>query len=345
MIEIDGSLGEGGGQIVRSSLALSAMTGVPLKLLNIRGGRKKPGLLRQHLTGLRAITQICGADVSGDQLGSHSIEFTPGEVKGGEYAFAVGSAGSAILVAQTILPALMRAGKTSKVTIDGGTHAAWAPPFDFFERCYLPLLSKMNASVSASIQSHGFYPAGGGRMEMIVEPVTRLRGLELMERRGPLQPRVIALVAQLPVSIAQRECDVISRRADWSSDACHAFEVPKSGGPGNVVMIECGFDNLTELFIGFGKVGVKAEQIARQTLREARKYLASKAPVGEYLADQLLLPMGIAAAQGRTSRFGTGPLSQHSHTHIEILKRFLDIEVTIQERDHWVAVTVEPPKA
>ncbi|MCC9643686.1 RNA 3'-terminal phosphate cyclase [Rhodopirellula sp. JC740] len=341
MIEINGSQGEGGGQIVRSSLALAAVTGQAVRLTDIRGGRTKPGLLRQHLAGVRAIRQVCSGEVTGDQLGSSELTLVPGKLSGGEYQFEVGSAGSAVLVAQTILPALLHADAPSTVTIGGGTHASWAPPLDFFSRCYLPLLSQMNAHVNVEIVSHGFYPAGGGKITMKVVPTSSLRGLTLLSRSGDLQPKVTALVSKIPISVGQRECDVIARKTGWQPDTFQVVDVPRSGGPGNVVMIELGFDNVRELVIGFGKVGVKAEQVARSTLRQARAYLASDAPVGEYLADQLLLPMGLAARDGHPSEFRTGPLSLHSLTHIEVLQRFLDINIQCaRDEQGWVHVSV-----
>ncbi|WP_146535168.1 RNA 3'-terminal phosphate cyclase [Rubripirellula reticaptiva] len=333
MIEIDGSEGEGGGQIIRSSLALAAVTGKPVRLQNIRAGRSKPGLLRQHLTGVKAIAEIAGGEMIGADLGSRELTFTPGTVRGGEYRYQVGSAGSAVLVAQTVLPALMMSDASSTVTVGGGTHASWAPPFDFFERCFLPLVSQMGANVTASISAHGFYPAGGGEITVGVNPSSGLRGIELVERLGEMRPRVIALVSKVPTSVGDRECDVIRRKADWNVDVCEVIEVAKSGGPGNAVMIECQFDNVTELFVGFGKIGVRAEPIARSTLREARKYLVSDVPVGPYLADQLLMPMGLAASQGRASRFRTTTLTQHSLTHIAILKRFLNIRIDTTSKD------------
>lgn len=343
MIEIDGSEGEGGGQIVRSSLALATVTGKPVRIENIRGRRTKPGLLRQHLAGVRAIAQIAGGDVEGAELGSRTLQWNPGQINGGEYQWEVGSAGSAVLVAQTILPALMSAAEPSTITIGGGTHASWAPPFEFFERCFLSLLAKMGGRVEVSIESHGFYPAGGGRITMHVQPTDQWRGLSIVERSGKLTPRVRALVARIPVSVGQRECDTIARKTKWPHDAFDAEEVKQSGGPGNAVMIECGFENVTELFVGFGKVGVKAEQVARSVLREANTYLSTDVPIGKYLADQLLLPMGLAAAAGHTSVFRTVTLSQHSLTHIEVLRRFLNIDITvIPADDESVCVTVRP---
>ncbi|MGB7323442.1 MAG: RNA 3'-terminal phosphate cyclase [Rubripirellula sp.] len=343
MIEIDGSEGEGGGQIIRSSLALAAVTGKPVRLNNIRAGRSKPGLLRQHLTGVKAIAEIAGGEMVGADLGSCELTFTPGKVRGGDYQYQVGSAGSAILVAQTVLPALLMSGTAATVTIDGGTHASWAPPFDFFERCFLPLVNQMGANVTATIAAHGFYPAGGGEITVVVNPTLGLRGIELVDRVGDMRPRVTALVSKIPTSVGDRECDVIRRKADWNADVCEVIDVAKSGGPGNSVMIECQFDNVTELFVGFGKIGVRAEQVARSTLREARKYLVSDVPVGPYLADQLLMPAGLAASRGHTSRFRTTTLTQHSLTHIEVLKRFLDIRIdTTTCDDESVEVAVCP---
>lgn len=343
MIEINGSEGEGGGQIVRSSLALAAVTGRAIRLTSIRGRRSKPGLLRQHLAAVRAITQICQGHTTGDELGSKELTMHPGPVLGGDFQFEVGSAGSAVLVAQTILPALMVAEHPSTVTIGGGTHAAWAPPLDFFERCYLPLLAQMGARVSVRLDAYGFYPAGGGRIVMHVEPTPVLRGLRILSRCGAMHGRVLALVANVPMSVGERECDVIARNLGWKDSACQVIDAQPSGGPGNAVMIELSFDSITELFIGFGKVGVKAEQVARSTLRQARRYLASDVPVGEYLADQLLLPMGLSARSGHASEMVTGPLSSHSQTHIAVLQRFLDLDIQLFENENGsFRVTVSP---
>ncbi|EMI58510.1 RNA 3'-terminal phosphate cyclase [Rhodopirellula sallentina] len=333
VIKIDGSAGEGGGQIVRSSLALAAVTGTAVEIDQIRGGRTKPGLLRQHLAGVKAIQAITRADVVGAELRSSSLRLVPHTLEGGEYAFEVGSAGSAVLVAQTVLPALLFANRESIVTIQGGTHAQWAPPFDFFANCFLPLLARMNASVNASIESHGFYPAGGGKIELRIKPTEGLKGLSLVERKGELRTEVRSLVADIPMSVGERECDIIRRKTGWHPDCFETRPIEKSGGPGNVVMIQCGFDNVTEMATGFGRVGVRAERVARSALREAKAYLASGVPVGNYLADQLLLPSGIAVLSNERSEFRTTKLSLHCQTHIEVLRRFLDLDIQVRENE------------
>lgn len=331
MIEIDGSQGEGGGQIIRSSLALAAVTQQPIKLINIRAGRKKPGLLRQHLTAVRATAEVCDADVRGAELGSREVAFVPRQIEGGDFEFKIGSAGSASLVGQTVLPALMLADAPSTVTLEGGTHNQWAPPFEFLQRTFLPQLAKAGPQVAAEIDAYGFYPAGGGRFRLQIEPCRQLSGIRLLERDEKPQPQVTAIVSGIPRSVGERECDTIRRKTNWPAKCFEVREVSDSPGPGNVIMIELKSRQVTEIISGFGKVGVKAEHVARNTLRAARAYLSSNVPVGEYLADQLMMPMGLAASQGMTSEFRTELLSQHSLTHLDVLKIFLEINIEVTE--------------
>ena len=331
MIEIDGSQGEGGGQIVRSSLALSAVTGTPFQLSNIRAGRAKPGLQRQHLAAVRAATEICGAEVTGDDIGSFSLTFTPGEIAPGDYTFSIGTAGSTTLISQTVLPALMLADRTSTVALGGGTHNPFAPPYDFLKLSFLPQLAKAGPSVKTEIERYGFYPAGGGVFEMQIQPCAKLKGFELLERGSDRpEPKVTAIVSNLPDHVGQRECDTIRRKFGWDEKCCEVFEVAEPVGPGNVIMIRLDYPNVTEVFAGFGKVGVTAEQIARNTARAAKQYLSNDAPVGEYLADQLMMPMGLAASQGKVSVFRTRELSMHSQTHVNVLKAFLPIRIDVE---------------
>ena len=167
-ITIDGSKGEGGGQMFRTSLSLSAAYGKPFEMLNIRANREKPGLKRQHLTCVRAVAQICGAQVEGDEVGSMRLSFKPGKIKDGTYQFDIGTAGSVMLVAQTVIPVLLRAEEPSTVTITGGTHVPFAPIWEFFAETYLPELRRMGARVEAELEQCGFYPAAGGVMKLRV---------------------------------------------------------------------------------------------------------------------------------------------------------------------------------
>ncbi|HEX3601215.1 MAG TPA: RNA 3'-terminal phosphate cyclase, partial [Lacipirellulaceae bacterium] len=173
-----------------------------------------------------------------------------------------------------------------------------------------------------------FFPAGGGRFHVIVDPAPQLRGLKLVERGEDGDRRVTALLSKLPVHIGEREVDTICKKTNWPPTSRRVYEVTDSPGPGNVVMIEIDSQHVTEVFTGFGRYGVKAEHVAEETLRQAREYLAAGVPVGPHLADQILMPLGMAAWQsGATSQFRTLPLTRHSTTHIEILRQFLRIDI------------------
>ncbi len=335
MLTIDGSFGEGGGQIIRSSLALALVTGQPFAIENIRARRKRPGLARQHLTAVEAAAEIGSAEVEGAALRSRRLVFRPGPVAPGDYHFSVGTAGSTTLVLQTVLPALMIASGESTLTLEGGTHNPFAPPFDFLARAYLPHVARMGPVVSATLDRHGFYPAGGGQVTVRVEPAESLEPLELTERGEITSQTVRALVANLPRHIAERECQTIVQKTGWDESCCQVEEIRDSSGPGNVVMIELAADGVREVFTAFGRIGVKAERVAANALRDARQYLKAGVPVARYLADQLILPIGIGAWQGTGGgAFRTQALTEHSRTHLEILRRFLDVRVETRQLGH-----------
>ncbi|HLG14189.1 MAG TPA: RNA 3'-terminal phosphate cyclase [Blastocatellia bacterium] len=338
MITIDGSFGEGGGQILRSALALSLVTGKPFRIEKIRAGRKNPGLLRQHLTAVNAATQVSRAEVTGAAIGSRELTFAPGSVESGEYALAVGTAGSTTLVLQTVLPALLVASGKSTLTLEGGTHNPFAPPFDFLEKAFLPLVNRMGPRVRAELERPGFYPAGGGKINVTVQPAPALNRLDLLSRGEVKAKRARAVVASLPLSIAERELKVITQKMSWPREWTRAVSVEGSRGPGNVVTIELECEQVTEVFTGFGERGVRAEAVAEKAVQQARRYLASEAAVGEYLADQLLIPMAMAGG----GSFTTGPLSRHTMTNIEVISKFLDVAIeTSQTGDRLWKVEVK----
>lgn len=325
MLRIDGSAGEGGGQILRSALSLSLCTGTPFHLEQIRAGREKPGLRRQHLTCVQAAAEIGRAQVAGASLGSREIVFEPGAVQAGEYHFDVGTAGSALLVLQTVLPPLWTAAGPSVLILEGGTHNQLAPPFEFIERAFRPLIEQLGPRLQFRLDRPGFYPAGGGKLRVLVEPAARLQRLELRER-GPLRrTRAVALVSALPTQIAQRELDVVRRELGWKRNCLELRDVPNPRGPGNAVFLELAFEHVTEVFTGFGQRGVRAEQVARQAVQEAQRYLAAGVPVGEHLADQLLLPLALAGG----GSFQALPLTLHAETNAATVQRFLDVEVRV----------------
>lgn len=317
--------------MVRSSLTLSLITGRAVSIHNIRAGRSKPGLMRQHLASVRAATQISEAEVEGDHLGSRRLDFHPQEVRSGSYRFEVGSAGSLGLVLQTVLPPLALAGGVSQLQLQGGTHNAWAPPFDFLSQVYLPCLRQLGPHVELELIRYGFYPAGGGEVRASIQPVATLGKLDLTVRGALIGRTVRGLTANLPIAIAQREVRTVTRLLGWQADDGRSEQVV-ANGPGNAVMVELTFEHARELFTAFGQRGVRAEKLARELAKEVQHYLESEVPVGPHLADQLVLLLAIGAHQGGGGgRFVTGPLTQHTQTHMDLIQRFLNVEVARED--------------
>jgi RNA 3'-terminal phosphate cyclase (ATP) len=324
LITIDGSFGEGGGQIIRTSLGLSLVTRKPFRIERIRAKRKNPGLQRQHLTAVTAAAKIGNAEaVEGATLGSSALSFKPKEVARGEYEFDIGTAGSTALVLQTVLPALLVADGPTVLHLEGGTHNPLAPPFDFLQKAFLPLLEKMGAKIESELIRPGFYPAGGGQAVFTIDPPEKLSRLDLDQRGEVRSCKAKASVANLPLSIAERELKTIGKKLGWSNEFLQSEQIKNSKGPGNVVSIEIETEHLTEVFTGFGQKGVSAETVASGVAKEAQSYLNSEAAVGEYLTDQLLLPLALAGG----GSFTTGPLSDHTITNIEVIKKFLDVSI------------------
>lgn len=331
-IDLDGSHGEGGGQILRSALSLSLCTGKPFRLLNVRQNRDKPGLRPQHLMAVQAAALLGGAEVTGAAVGSRELTFRPqlfgSSIAAGAYRFDVGTAGSAPLVLQTVLPALLGTTGVSTVTIVGGTYNPKAPPFDFIDRVFAPLLTRLGADVRVRLDRPGFYPAGGGQLVAEITPCARLARLDLRER-GPIHSRrATAVSARLPAHVAERELTALRQHLGWPLDCFATRLIARSASPGNVVLIEIVSANVTELFSSVGERGVAAEEVARRAASEASAYLQAAVPVGEHLADQLLLPLAL----GHGGVFRTGTPSLHTRTQVDVIRRFLPaVEVTLSE--------------
>ncbi|MBD0326773.1 MAG: RNA 3'-terminal phosphate cyclase [Pyrinomonadaceae bacterium] len=327
MLTIDGSFGEGGGQIIRSSLALSLITGKPFRIYNVRARRDKPGLQRQHLTAVSSCAEIGRAKVDGAKVGAQEFTFVPGQVVPGEYVFDIGTAGSTTLVLQAVLPPLMIAAAPSLLKLEGGTHNVHAPPFEFLQKTFLPLINRIGPQVNIELERYGFYPPGGGKFSVYIEPAAELRPLNLTARGEILARRARALVVNLPPSIGERELAVIRERLDWSDDELRVETSQNAYSPGNVLTIEIESEQLTEVITGMGERGVRAETVAERAAAEAQRYLATDAPVGEHLADQLLIPLALAGG----GSYLTSPLSLHTTTNIEIVKKFLPVEIAVDE--------------
>lgn len=333
MLTIDGSLGEGGGQILRSSLALSMCLNTPFRIINIRRARKKPGLRRQHLAAVNAATVVSAAHVEGAALGSRELNFIPRQISAGNYDFDIGTAGSTTLVVQTILPALLIAKGSSHLRVKGGTHNPLAPTFDFLDLSFFPLINRMGPKVSGHLEIPGFYPAGGGIMHVDIEPAPKLKPIQLIERGEILEMRALAMLANLPQHIAERELQVIGSQLGLNQRALSLRYLDTATGPGNVVNVVVRGRHITEVFTGFGERGVRAEAVAKKVVKSVRRYLDAEIPVGEHLADQLLVPLALA---GSGSLLTLRP-SRHTTTNMAVIKQFMTIQFAQQETaaDVW----------
>jgi RNA 3'-terminal phosphate cyclase (ATP) len=332
MITIDGSEGEGGGQILRTSLALSLVTNQPFRMEHIRAKRQKPGLLRQHLTAIEAAKTVGCAEVTGASLGSQALEFQPGPVTPGNYRFAVGTAGSATLVLQTVLPALLTSSNRSALTLEGGTHNPMAPPFDFLDRCFMPLIHRMGPSVELELRRPGFFPAGGGRFHAKIEPAKKLTRFDLLER-GPIRTRKATIWnSKLPESIVERELGVIREELRWRPEECGFENVPHPLGPGNAVVLTFEAEHVTEVFTSFGERGRPAEDVAKAAVEAAKVWVEANVPVDEHLADQLLIPMALASG----GSFRTTKPSLHTTTNAEVIQRFLSVPIRVGQESELV---------
>jgi RNA 3'-terminal phosphate cyclase (ATP) len=327
MLVIDGSHGEGGGQVLRTALALSLVTRTPFRIENIRANRKTPGLLRQHLTAVNAATQVGDAAVEGAILGATVLTFVPRALRSGDYTFAIGTAGSTMLVLQTLLLPLALADGPSTLELEGGTHNHSAPPFDFIDLAFLPLLRRMGAAVEIELVRPGFFPAGGGKIRAQITPSNTLAPLTLEERGAPTTRCARAVVANLPWTIAEREVKAAVAELEWPEDCLQAHTLTGSPGPGNCIFVIAGYEQVTDVFTAFGERGVSAENVAHNAAKQARRYINSNAAVGEHLADQLLLPLAV----GGGGSFTTTPLTSHSLTNIETIRRFVDRQITTEQ--------------
>lgn len=334
LITIDGSQGEGGGQVLRSSLALSMATGRPFRMHKIRAGREKPGMMRQHLTCVQAAKAICGATVIGDAVGSQEITFMPGAVRPGDYHFPIGTAGSTTMVLQAVLPALLIAGAPSTIAVEGGTHNGMAPPFEFFAHALLPLLLRAGAVARARLERHGFYPAGGGRIVVEIEPAREAKYLKIMERGARVSASARALLSRVPGSVGEREIAVLQRRLGLEQHEVSIRGVEHSVGPGNALILHMENEHITEVFSSIGERAKSAEAVAEELATQVRDYIALKKPVGPHLADQLMVPLALLAG----GRYATGPLTEHARTNMNVIAAFGGRV----EADEEHTITVQP---
>jgi len=338
MIAIDGSSGEGGGQILRTSLTLAAVTGKPLKMANIRAGRKNPGLGAQHLTAVLAAAAVCDAHLEGAHLGSQTLTFVPRSLpQAGSYSWDVaaarrgGSAGSTSLILQTVLLPLALAEGQSEVTVKGGTHVPWSPPYHFLEKVYLPTLARLGVEAKVDIERWGWYPIGRGSVRAQIKGATSsplLKPIDLNERGEFLRLSGLSALSSLPEHIAQRQRGralEVLRREGFEPDI--RIEEGKSFGRGTMVFLWAEFENGVAGFTALGAPGKPAEKVAEEACRAFLEYYRSGAALDKHLADQLILPLALADGH---STFTTCQITQHLITNIWVVERFMDVDYQVE---------------
>jgi RNA 3'-terminal phosphate cyclase (ATP) len=336
---IDGSMGEGGGQILRTSLTLSCITGRNLRIENIRAARRKPGLAKQHLVCVRAACQICGGQCKGATISSQVLDFQPGPIRGGDFSFDIGSAGSATLVIQTILPALFLADGPSTVTVSGGTHNPWAPPYDFLAETFLPAIKSAGFDADCKLEKHGFYSAGGGKITLIIRSRQQIPNHSINFCQPPENTQIHARIytAKLPAHIAQRQKKLLLQSKLNFKNIEH-IEVTDSDGPGNCVMLRlCGGERTT-VFTAFGQKGKPSEKVVGEVVSLVEDFLPSDTAVDHFLADQLLIYMAIL----KSGSFTTNELTTHLTTNVETIKKFLPVDFKIEHEDRIYRISCLP---
>ncbi len=346
MVRIDGSFGEGGGQVLRTSLALSCVLGKPMEITNIRTGRKKPGLQPQHLTAVLAAAAISGAEVQGAELSSTALRFQPNRTTGGTYRFDVaekkGSAGSASLVLQTILLPLCFADQASLVTVQGGTHVPWSPSFHYLQSIMTPLLLRIGVRAELSIASWGWYPIGGGQVSARITPAQALLPLRLTDRGRLLRVSGISAVSNLPGHIASRQRDralaVLGREGiDASIETLSA----PSAGKGSFLSLAAEFEHFSAGFGSLGAIGKRAEEVADEACDELLSHLRAQGALDPHLADQVV--PWLAFCRG-PSEFTTSRVTRHLLTNLWVVRQFMDIDVRVEGNEGEEGrILVRPP--
>lgn len=342
-VYIDGSMGEGGGQILRTSLALACITGRNLHIKNIRAARRNPGLAKQHLICVRAAQEICGGQCKGAAISSQTLVFQPGPIRGGNFSFDIGSAGSATLVIQTILPALFLTDKPSTITVSGGTHNPWAPPYDFLAETFLPAIKSAGFDADCKLEKHGFYPAGGGKITLNIQPQqTNLnQQINFCQPIDNIQIRARIYTSKLPSHIPQRQRKLLLQSKLKFKNIEH-IEVTDSDGPGNCMMLRLCGEGRTAVFTAFGQKGKPSEKVVGEVTGLAEDFLQSNAAVDHFLADQLLIYMAINSHFAKDNETGThknvccyttNELTTHLTTNIETIKKFLPVDFKTEHED------------
>lgn len=332
-LTIDGSQGEGGGQVLRSALTLSVITGRAIHITNIRSGRTKPGLRPQHLKSVDAAAAVSKAQVDGAALNATALAFSPKAIRSGRYKMDIGTAGSTSLVLQTIFLPLSLASSASSVIITGGTHVPWSPCYHYLEYHWLPYLQQMGFQAKLSLDQAGFYPPGGGRISATIRPALDIEPLNITRRGSLLRITGISAVANLKKSIADRQKRQAMRRLQslpWGNRSpeirIKTITLP-SPVKGTFLLLLGEFERGRCCYYGLGELGKPAERVADEAVDALLAFMETDGAVDQYLADQLLLPLCLAKGE---SQIRTSQVTQHLLTNAAILRAFLPARIEIQ---------------
>jgi RNA 3'-terminal phosphate cyclase (ATP) len=334
-LQIDGDYGEGGGQILRTTLSLACILKKPVEITNIRRGRKVPGLQPQHLTSVSACRKISDAKVEGDHLQSTSLRFSPQNITGGDFAFDVSekkrSAGSTSLVLQTLFLPLCHAQTQSKIQVLGGTHVPWSPPFDYLKEIFAPTVKKIGCSIELEINKWGWYPKGGGEVLCTVQPTAKFNPIELTDRGKLLHLSGISVVSNLPVSIAERQINHAIRLLQEKGHSADIalFQAP-SIGQGTFFFLKAEFENTVAGFSSLGEIGKRAEKVSEEACEDFLRFIQTKGAFDPHLADQLIPYLALAEGQ---STFTVSQITNHLLTNIWVVKQFVNREILVEGED------------
>lgn len=328
MIEIDGSYLEGGGQILRTSVALSAITGKPCKIINIRSGRKNPGLQAQHLKGIEAAAEICDAKLKGTKIGSQEIEFIPKKIKGGKFFIDIGTAGSITLVLQTLVPICIHADKDVELEIIGGTDVSWSPNMEYFQEVFCRNVNRMGIKIESEVSKYGFYPKGGGRVKVKIRPCKKIEPLTLIERGNVKRYDIRSIVSKFleKAKVAQRQIDGAKKIIPKYD--CEYFEYVDTLSPGSTTHIHAHCDNSELGSTVYGELGKLAEKVGEECAISLMKHINSNAAFDKWMADQILMYMALAGH----SRISAAEVTNHCKTNMWVIEKFLPVKFETKER-------------
>lgn len=325
---IDGSIGEGGGQVLRTCLSLSLVTGQPFRIENIRKNRRHPGLRAQHLSSIALAARIGDAEVAGMDLNSKTITFSPKKILAGEYQSIIGTAGSTSLVLQTILLPLSLADDRSSITISGGTHVPWSPTFDYLEQNFLPFINRIGFQITLYLESAGFFPQGEGKIHVKIQPTRDFSGINITQRGRLIQIRGISAVANLDRSIAERQrAQVVRHIGDKFLLNDIRIKNLRSKFKGTTICLICEFENSQCCYSALGELGKPAEKVADEVVAKILSFMKTDGVMDEYLADQLLIPLAVAKS---SSCFLTPRVTRHLMTNAKIISMFLPAQILIK---------------